>query len=155
MRNPLKSGLLPVAMRSISNVACFVAFATLAAPAYSQESLPRGDPSAHTVCSVTVDRNVQFEVLDWGGSGRPIVLLAGGGNTAHIYDDFAPKLIADFHVYGITRRGFGASGFAVSNNRYPVDSLRDDIVAVIERASAGIVCGEQLLNRRTILRRQG
>jgi pimeloyl-ACP methyl ester carboxylesterase len=71
-------------------------------------------------------------VLDWGGSGKPIILLAGGGNTAHVYDDFAPKLTADFHVYGITRRGFGASGFTVPKERYPVDRLRDDILAVID-----------------------
>jgi pimeloyl-ACP methyl ester carboxylesterase len=50
---------------------------------------------------------VRLEVLDWGGTGRSLVLLAGGGDTAHIFDDFAPKLTGDFHVYGITRRGFG------------------------------------------------
>ena len=58
---------------------------------------------------VTVDEGVQLEVLDWGGSGRPLILLAGSGVTAHIYDDIAPKLTDRSHVYGITRRGFGAS----------------------------------------------
>lgn len=50
------------------------------------------DPSNHTVQFVTVENGVRLEVLDWGGSGRAIVLLAGSGNTAHVYDDFAPKL---------------------------------------------------------------
>jgi len=59
-----------------------------------------------------VDKNVRLEVLDWGGSGRPLVLLAGGGDTAHVFDDFAPKLTASFQVYAITRRGFGESGFS-------------------------------------------
>ena len=71
------------------------------------------DPSPHTMQLVTVDNTtntpVSLEVLDWGGSGRPLVLLAGLGNTAHIFDKFAPKLTATYHVYGITRRGFGAS----------------------------------------------
>ena len=46
------------------------------------------DPSNHTVQFVTVEKDVQLEVLDWGGTGRPVVLLAGLGNTAHVYDDF-------------------------------------------------------------------
>lgn len=79
---------------------------------------------------MTVDKNVQLEVLDWGGSGRPIVLLAGGGNTAHVFDDFAPKLTAYYHVYGITRRGFGASGYSATDN--PADRLGDDVLAVID-----------------------
>jgi pimeloyl-ACP methyl ester carboxylesterase len=71
-----------------------------------------------------------LEVLDWGGSGRPIVLLAGGGNTAHVFDDFAPKLTAYHHVYGMTRRGFGASGYAATD--HPADRLGDDVVAVMD-----------------------
>jgi hypothetical protein len=50
------------------------------------------DPSTHKVRFVTVDRDVRLEVLDWGGSGPPLVLLTGLGGTAHGFDDFAPKL---------------------------------------------------------------
>ena len=67
------------------------------------------DPSPHKVQFITVEEAVQLEVLDWGGSGRPIVLLAGRGFTAHVFDSFAEKLTDSYHVYGITRRGFGAS----------------------------------------------
>ncbi|HEY8151364.1 MAG TPA: alpha/beta hydrolase, partial [Vicinamibacteria bacterium] len=87
------------------------------------------DPTPHRVRFVAVDGDVQLEVLDWGGAGRPIVLLAGGGNTAHVFDEFAPKLTADGHVYGITRRGFGASGFRVP--AAPAQRLRDDVLAVM------------------------
>jgi len=38
-----------------------------------------------------VEKNVKLEVLDWGGSGEPLVLLAGPGNSAHIFDKFAPS----------------------------------------------------------------
>ncbi len=79
---------------------------------------------------MSVEKNVRLEVLDWGGSGRPIVLLAGGGNTAHVFDDFAPKLKAHYHVYGITRRGFGASGYSATEN--PADRLGDDVLVVID-----------------------
>jgi non-heme chloroperoxidase len=87
------------------------------------------DPSPHVVRFITVDRTVPIEVLDWGGSGRPLVLLAGGGNTAHIFDDFAPKLTGEFHVWGITRRGFGASGFRSDDNS--ADSLGEDVLEVL------------------------
>jgi len=40
------------------------------------------DQSPHTIRFVTVDKDVRLEVLDWGGSGRALVFLAGLGNTA-------------------------------------------------------------------------
>jgi non-heme chloroperoxidase len=49
------------------------------------------DPAAHTIQFITVDKNVKLQVLDWGGSGPPLVFLAGLGNTAHVFDTFAPK----------------------------------------------------------------
>jgi len=88
------------------------------------------DESPHTVHFVTVDNNVKLEVLDWGGSGRALVLLAGLGNTAHIFDDFAPKLTSAYHVYGITRRGFGAS--SVPRSGYSADRLGDDVLQVLD-----------------------
>src|ERR1051325_2998264 len=74
-----------------------------------QQRSQRTDSSSHTARFVSVGDGVRLEVLDWGGSGRPLVLIPGGGDTAHVFDDFAPKLTASFHVYGITRRGFGRS----------------------------------------------
>jgi pimeloyl-ACP methyl ester carboxylesterase len=35
--------------------------------------------------------------------------LAGLGDSAHVFDDFAPAFRDRFHVYGVTHRGFGAS----------------------------------------------
>jgi non-heme chloroperoxidase len=91
------------------------------------------DPSPHSVQLITVDEDVKLEVLDWGGSGRPLVLLAGLGNTAHIFDRLAPKLTPAYHVYGITRRGFGASSAPVPRDEnYSADRLGDDVLAVID-----------------------
>jgi len=98
----------------------------LLAPVVAQQPAAWRDPSPHRVRLVAVDNDVQLEVLDWGGAGRPMVLLAGGGNTAHVFDEFAPKLTTYCHVYGITRRGFGASGFSVP--AHPVERLRDDVL---------------------------
>ncbi|MEO8660573.1 MAG: alpha/beta hydrolase [Bryobacteraceae bacterium] len=83
-----------------------------------------------TVQFVEVERGVRLEVVDWGGHGRPIVLLAGGGETAHVYDEFAPKLTTDFHVFGITRRGFGES--SKPKTGYAAESLANDVLRVID-----------------------
>jgi non-heme chloroperoxidase len=57
----------------------------------------------------------------------------GLGNTAHLFDKFAPKLAATYHVYGITRRGFGASSApSPSGAAYSADRLGDDVLAVLD-----------------------
>jgi len=86
----------------------------VAATGCAQESAPWHDLSKHEVQFVTVEEGVRLEVLDWGGSGRPVVLLAGLGFTAHVFDGFAEKLTDSYHVYGITRRGYGASSQSAS-----------------------------------------
>ena len=92
------------------------------------------DPSPHRTQFIAVENNIKLEVLDWGGSGRPLVLLAGLGNTAHVFDKFAPKLSATYHVYGITRRGFGASSAPSpsGDTMYSADRLGDDVLAVLD-----------------------
>jgi len=91
------------------------------------------DPSPHKVQMVAVEPDLKLEVLDWGGTGRPIVLLAGLGNTAHDFDRLAPKLAASYHVFGITRRGFGASSSPPPTpQNYSADRLGDDLPAVMD-----------------------
>lgn len=81
---------------------------------------------------VTVEPGVQLEVLDWGGTGRPLVFLSGLGDTAHVYDDFARRFTAKYHVYGITRRGFGASSQPnPTDANYSADRLGEDVIAVL------------------------
>lgn len=106
-------------------------------PGASSNNPVRSDSSTHKVQLVTVDEKVQLEVLDWGGPNqegvspsRSLILLAGLGNTAHVFDNFAPKLAAAYHVYGITRRGYGAS--SAPEFGYSADRLGDDVLAVIE-----------------------
>jgi pimeloyl-ACP methyl ester carboxylesterase len=88
------------------------------------------DPSPHRVEFLNVADQVRVEVLEWGGPGRPLVLLAGQGNTAHVFDELASKLNGAFHVFGITRRGFGAS----SRPPTPCDAdcLAGDVAAAID-----------------------
>jgi pimeloyl-ACP methyl ester carboxylesterase len=92
------------------------------------------DTSPHQVFFIPVDRGVKLEVLDWGGVGRPVILLAGLGYDAHVWDKFALKLTDHHHVYGITRRGFGASSApAPKDENYSADRLGDDVLAVMDQ----------------------
>ena len=90
------------------------------------------DPESHKVQFVTVDDGVRLEVLDWGGTGRNVVLLTGSGHTAHVYDEFAPQLTDCCHVYGITRRGFGVSSRPSAG--YDDQRLADDVFHALEEA---------------------
>lgn len=75
--------------------------------------------------------NNDLEVLDWGGKGEAIIFLTGLGNSAHVYQSFAPKFTNNYHVYGITRRGFGQS--ERTQNGFHVDTLVNDIVKVMDQ----------------------
>lgn len=100
-----------------------------ASPAIAQEAGWR-DPSPHTEQFVFVEDSVRLEVLDWGGTGRALVLLSGLGFTAHSFDDIAPELARYGHVYGITRRGFGESDRP--DGGYTTPRLADDVRAVMD-----------------------
>ena len=67
------------------------------------------DSASHEVHSIRVDQGVQLEVLDFGGSGSPLLLLPGLGATAHSFDELAPLLARQHRVIAMTRRGTGYS----------------------------------------------
>lgn len=91
------------------------------------------DSSPHRMRFVTVAAGLRLEVLDWGGRGPPLIFLAGLGNTAHVFDDFAPQFTAKHHVYGITRRGIGLSSAPPPTyENYNANRLGDDVLAVID-----------------------
>ena len=86
---------------------------------------------------VRVERNVRLHYLDFGGTGPTILFLAGLGNTAHAFDDFAPRLTDRFHVVALTRRGFGESDHPESG--YDTRRLVADIRAAVDALHLGRV----------------
>ncbi|HKU61082.1 MAG TPA: alpha/beta hydrolase [Gemmatimonadales bacterium] len=107
---------------------------------------PWTDSSAHRISFVSVAPDVRLEVLDWGGSGPPLVFLSGLQDVAHGFDDLAPRFIDHHHVLAITRRGYGASsqpdsGYdlagRVADLRAVLDSLRLPRVALAGHSIAG------------------
>ncbi len=126
-------------------VLCIFVFSLLLLVAlHAQEKV---DSSKHAVRMIPVEKDVSLEVLDWGGTGRPLVLLTGLGDDAHIFDDFAPKLTANYHVYAITRRGRGISSKPEPNDgNYNADRLGEDVLSVINalHLSNPVVAGHSI-----------
>lgn len=108
--------------------------ALLASGSFANAQSKDLDASPHKITFITVEPGIKLEVLDWGGSGRPLVFLAGLGGTAHSFDTFALHFIGTNHVYGMTRRGYAPSSRPepVGGN-YAADRLGDDILSVIDQ----------------------
>ncbi|MDQ4139014.1 MAG: alpha/beta hydrolase [Bacteroidota bacterium] len=101
---------------------------TIFTPACRKNSLPT-DTSSHRQNIFTAN-GAQLEYLDWGGEGPDLLLLAGLGNSAHLFDGFAPKLTEKYHVWGISRRAHGRS--EVSKKGYGLDTLVADLKAFVD-----------------------
>ena len=69
---------------------------------FGRESIGSHDRSIARCCKcrefkvhfVDVGDGVKIEVLDWGWNGTPVVLLAGSGNTGHVYEDLHPSSVS-------------------------------------------------------------
>ena len=83
---------------------------------------------------VRVEPGVRIEVKDWGGSGRPVVLIAGLGGSLEAFSQFAPRLTSKYHVYALTRRGYGDSSHPPPiGANYDADRLGDDVISVLDQ----------------------
>jgi len=76
------------------------------APKINSSTEAPSDKSPHKSGFVTAN-GIKMHYLDWGGTGDVIIMLAGLGNDAHVFDELAPSFTDRFHVIGLTRRGFG------------------------------------------------
>lgn len=95
---------------------------------------PNLSQSVPTTKMVEAEAGVELEVVDWGGSGPPLVFLAGFGGTAHSFDQFPQRFTSQHRVLAITRRGFGASSAPpplVSN--FTPEKLAADVIAILDR----------------------
>jgi len=111
-------------------VACLGGILACSSPDESCELGPYEDPTTHESGLVAVSDGVSLQYLDFGGTGRPLVFLAGAGDSAHVFDEFAPRFVDQYRVLALTRRGFGES----SQPRTGYDSahLADDIAAFLD-----------------------
>lgn len=83
---------------------------------------------------IDVAAGVKDEVVDWGGSGGPMVLLAGQGVTARGWRPILPDLVTKYHVYSITRRGYGNSSKpAATAQNYSAERLGQDVLVILDK----------------------
>lgn len=87
------------------------------------------DPALHRSGFVRAG-GLRLHYLDFGGSGEPLLLLAGAGHTAHVWDEFAPRLTGRFRVLALTRRGFGES--EQPHSGYERAMLAEDIRTLLD-----------------------
>jgi non-heme chloroperoxidase len=95
------------------------------------------DAAPHEPSSIKVQEGVQLEVLDFGGQGKPLLLLPGLGASAHSYDELAPLLARNHRVVAMTRRGAGYS--SKPDWGYDTPRLGADVLAVMDALDLGKV----------------
>lgn len=78
---------------------------------------------------VNVD-GVRLHLLDWGGTGPPVLMLHGFGQSAHIYRALAPELDG-LRCIALTFRAHGESD--TPEDGYTLDGFVDDVAAVIDQ----------------------
>src|SRR3989442_14316987 len=67
---------------------------------------------------------LRFHFLDWGTRGEPpTLLLHGGAQTAHRWDEGAPDLARDHHVLPLDQRAHRDPGWAPGGRGRRDDSL--------------------------------
>lgn len=111
----------------------FVGLRMLTATGPASAAPPGEQPRSATV---TVP-GARLHYLDFGGTGPTLVFLAGLGNTAHVFEDFAPRFTDRFRVLAVTRRGFGASVRTAGG--FDTATLTEDLRALLDSVSPGPV----------------
>ncbi|WP_375764928.1 alpha/beta hydrolase [Archangium gephyra] len=109
---------------------CLPLFACATTTTSVPTSAPAGASTLHRVQRVQVAEGVELELLDFGGQGPALVFLTGQGNTGHVFDDFAPEFTSAYHVYSVTRRGYGSSSWP--ERGYDTVTLSTDVVRVLD-----------------------
>ncbi len=74
--------------------------------------------------------NLRFHYRDWGGTGRPVVLLHGLASNARIWDFVAPQLTPHLRVLALDQRSHGLTDSATEGFDFP--SIVRDLHAFIE-----------------------
>ena len=74
---------------------------------------------------------INLHFRDWGGNGRPVVLLHGLASSCHIWDMVAPRLAENFSVIALDQRGHGLSDKPETG--YDFVTVARDLMGVIEK----------------------
>jgi 3-oxoadipate enol-lactonase len=86
------------------------------------------EPLSHRI---PVSDGLELHVLEWSTEGVPLVLLHGGGNEAHLWDDFVPCVAPHYRVLAVDQRGHGDSDWD-PEGRYDTEYMIRDLEALTE-----------------------
>lgn len=78
-------------------------------------------PSQHDL----VANGIRLNYLDWGGFGKPILFLHGGGLNAHSWDLIAQAFTSEYRCLALDQRGHGRSEWSSSMDYRPSDYAKD------------------------------
>lgn len=74
----------------------------------------------------------RITVLDWGGSGAPVVLLHPNGFCAGLYDPVATQLLDDCRVLGVDLPGHGGSTSPADRAGFGFMVIAERVLAALE-----------------------
>jgi len=95
----------------------------------TQSSPAWSDTAAHESGFVTTN-GVRLHYLDWGGLGPVLILIHGGLDNAHIFDDLAPAFTNDFRVIAYDLRGHGRSD---AQGPFDTTTRTEDLFGLMDR----------------------
>ena len=98
---------------------------------------PAGAP-ANPAHDFVVADGIRLHLLDYGGRGRPIVLLHGVGGHAWMWAEIAPALAEIGRPLALDLRGFGESQWS-DDRAYATEDHRDDLARVAGALELGRV----------------
>jgi pimeloyl-ACP methyl ester carboxylesterase len=75
---------------------------------------------------------LRLHYLDWGGTGRPLILVHGLDRHAHTFDHIAPHFTSRFRVIAVDMRGHGDSAWD-PEARYVVEDYVRDMEGLVEQ----------------------
>jgi len=73
---------------------------------------------------------IKLHYLDWGGSGQPLILIHGLGDSPYIFEDLADSLKIHFRVIAYSRRGHCKS--QTTDKNYDNSTLVSDLKLLID-----------------------
>jgi pimeloyl-ACP methyl ester carboxylesterase len=91
-----------------------------------------GAQGAQPVDRYATVNGLRLHYLDWGGTGRPLILVHGLDRHAHTFDHIAPHFTSRFRVIAVDLRGHGESAWD-PEARYTVEDYVRDMEGLVEQ----------------------
>lgn len=99
------------------------------------------NPAAPTVHLIATRNGDELRVLDWDGSGPPVVLLHPNGFCGGLYEPLARSLLGTARAVAIDMVGHGGSTTPKDPTRYRFSSMAGDVLDVLDHLELRGIAG--------------